>query len=75
LNNIKAENLPNLKKGRDFQVKEASRTPNWKDQERNTPRHNITKTLQYTQKKKLPKGKTTEKQTTDPGWAPLPTHV
>jgi hypothetical protein len=28
LNNIKAENLPNLKKGRDFQVKEASRTPN-----------------------------------------------
>jgi hypothetical protein len=37
-NSIKAENFPNLEKGRDILLEEAYRTPSCKNQKRNTSR-------------------------------------
>jgi hypothetical protein len=45
LNKIITENFPNLEKERVIQVQEAHRTPNCQDQNRNTLRHIIIKTL------------------------------
>jgi hypothetical protein len=44
-NRIIAENFPNLEKERVTQVLEASRTPNYQNQKRNSPGHIIIKTL------------------------------
>jgi hypothetical protein len=52
-NNIIAENFPKLEKGRDIQVQEAYRTPNYQDQKRNTPRHIIIKILNIQNKDRI----------------------
>jgi hypothetical protein len=48
---IITENFPNLEKSVPIQMWEASRTPNWPDQNRSTPQHIIIKTTNTETKK------------------------
>jgi hypothetical protein len=53
LNEIIAEIFPNLEKEKVIYTLEAFRIPNRKDQERNTPRHLIVKTLNIQNKEQI----------------------
>jgi hypothetical protein len=66
-NKIIPENFPNLEKEKNIQVQEAYRTPNHHDQNRNTSRHIIIKTLNIQNKERILKAAKEKRQVTYKG--------
>jgi hypothetical protein len=67
VNKIVTENFPNLEKDLCIQVQEAFSTPNRLDQNRPSPRHNITKTTSTEKKERILKAVREKKQITYKG--------
>jgi hypothetical protein len=63
-NEIITENFPNLKKERVTKVQEDYRTPSHQNQERNTSRHIIIKTLRTRKKERIIKAAKEKRQVT-----------